>query len=179
MTSTNLRTAVAVAAVIAGLAVPALAANRLVNMVPNGLSGETNQDSEPTLAIDPKNLSHMAGSAFTWDNLTGGPMLTATAPIYVSTNRGDTWSLAYIVPSQVGASFPTGDITVNFSATRSGASAHKTSWLYGGILSSAVAGSPKQHPFRKHPILPIPIPSAMLGAAASPTLHTGSPARRT
>ena len=37
---------------------PALAQNRLVNMVPQNRSGETNQDAEPTLAIDPNNYSY-------------------------------------------------------------------------------------------------------------------------
>ncbi len=127
---------------IVALAVPAAAQVRLVNMVPNSRSGETNQDSEPTITVDPRNVNHLAGSAFTWDNLTGGPMITATAPIYVSTNRGATWTLALIVPSQVGAGFPTGDINLTFSSTPSGAAAHKTSWLFGGTLSAATAGRP-------------------------------------
>src|SRR5262249_32091708 len=115
---------------------------RLVNMVPNNRSGETNQDAEPTITVDPLNFNRMAGSAFTWDNLTGGPMVTATAPIYVSTDRGATWALALIVPSPVAAGFPTGDINVPFGGTLSGASGHTTSWLYGGTLSSATAGRP-------------------------------------
>src|SRR5512138_2570107 len=89
------------------MALPAAAQVRLVNMVPNNRSGETNQDSEPTITVDPLNINRMAGSAFTWDNLTGGPMSTATAPIYVSTDRGASWALALIVPSAVGAGFPT------------------------------------------------------------------------
>src|SRR5258708_10108210 len=84
----------------------------------------------------------MAGSAFTWDNLTQSPMVTATAPIYVSSDGGNTWTLAFIVPSKVGAGFPTGDITLSFSSTLSGAVAHTTSWLYAGTLTSAVAGRP-------------------------------------
>ena len=46
-----------------------------------------------------------------------------------------TWDMAFIVPSKIG-SFPTGDITLNFSSTPSGAQAHQTSWLYGGTLSA-------------------------------------------
>jgi hypothetical protein len=124
------------------MALPAAAQVRLVDMVPNNRSGETNQDSEPTITVDPLNINRMAGSAFTWDNLTGGPMSTATAPIYVSTDRGANWTLALIVPSAVGAGFPTGDINIAFGGTLSGASGHKTSWLYGGTLSSATAGRP-------------------------------------
>jgi hypothetical protein len=121
---------------LASLALPTFAEDRLVNMIPNSRSGETNQDAEPTITIDPHNFARMAASAFTWDNLTGGPMVTDTAPIYVSTDGGNTWDLAFIVPSKSGAGFPTGDITLSFSSTLSGAVAHQTSWLYGGILSS-------------------------------------------
>jgi hypothetical protein len=111
-------------------------------MMPNGQSGETTQDAEPTITVDPNNSSRMAGSAFTWDNLTGAPMVTATAPIYVSSNGGNTWTLALIVPSKVGSTFPTGDITLSFSSTLSGAMAHQTSWLYGGTLSATASPIP-------------------------------------
>jgi hypothetical protein len=130
------RTATALALVVAFFVLPALAADRLVNMIPNSWSGDTNQDAEPTITIDPNNFSRMAGSAFTWDNVTGSPMVTAAAPIYVSTDGGNTWTLSFIVPSQIGSSFPTGDITLSFSSTLSGAKAHTTSWLYGGILGA-------------------------------------------
>lgn len=128
--------------VLVCVSLPAPAQTRLVNMVPNIRSGETNQDAEPTITVDPNNHARMAGSAFTWDNLTMGPNVTASAPIYVSTDGGNTWSLAFIVPSKVGAGFPTGDITLNFSSTLSGALAHQTSWLYGGILSSTSSPRP-------------------------------------
>ena len=133
--------AAALLALIAS-AVLVFAQNRLVNMVPENRSGEQNQDSEPTLAIDPNDYSRMAGSAFTWDNLTQSPMTTATAPIYVSTDRGATWTLAYIVPSRIGSGFPTGDINLTFGSTLSGAPLHETSWLYGGTLSATTASFP-------------------------------------
>ncbi len=135
MNATRLRLNFAIALLMLVQALPAIAQIRLVNTVPNNRSGETNQDAEPTIAVDPLDFRRMAGSAFTWDNLTGGPMSTATAPIYVSTDRGATWTLAMIVPSKVGAGFPTGDINVTFGGTLSGAPAHTTSWLYGGTLS--------------------------------------------
>lgn len=118
------------------------AQTRLVNMVPNARSGETNQDAEPTITVDPNHANRMAGSAFTWDNLTGGPMLTSTAPIYISNDGGNTWTLAFIVPSVVGSGFPTGDITLSFSATRSRPPLKQTSSLYGGILRSTASGRP-------------------------------------
>jgi hypothetical protein len=93
----------------------------VVNMIPRSLSKETNQDSEPTLAVNPANPLEMAGTAFTPD-----PMGGDQAPIYISTDGGNTWSLNFIVPSAAGSSLGTGDISVAFS-TSGGA-------LYGGIL---------------------------------------------
>jgi hypothetical protein len=111
--------------------------HRVINMVPESRSGETNQDAEPTLTVDPNGVMRMAGSAFTWDNLTQSAMVTSTAPIYVSTDRGNNWNLSFIVPSKVGSPFPTGDITLSFSSTVSGSPADGTSVLYGGTLSAA------------------------------------------
>jgi hypothetical protein len=145
MNTPHLRSSAALTLFAAGLvaaAAPSFGADRLVNMIPNSRSGETTQDAEPTIAIDPNDFKRMAGAAFTWDNLTGGPMVTTTAPIYISTNRGLKWTLANIVPSKLGSAFPTGDITLSFSSTLSGATAHKTSWLYGGILSAVTASRP-------------------------------------
>lgn len=79
----------------------------VVNMIPNVFSGETNQDSEPNLAIDPADPRRIAGSAFTPDPLGG-----ANAPIFVSTDGGLTWALNTVVPSTAGAA--TGDITLAF-----------------------------------------------------------------
>lgn len=93
----------------------------VVNMIPRSLSRETNQDSEPTIAVNPANPLEMAGTAFTPD-----PMGGAQAPLYVSTDGGNTWSLNSIVPSTVGSSVGTSDISVAF-ASAGGA-------LYGGIL---------------------------------------------
>lgn len=92
----------------------------VVNMIPQSLSGETNQDSEPNLAVNPANPLHIAGSAFTPD-----PMGGRLAPIFVSSDGGNTWLLNSIVPSQ-GALTGTGDITVRFAAASNN--------LYAGIL---------------------------------------------
>ncbi|HEX8282082.1 MAG TPA: hypothetical protein VF588_01955 [Pyrinomonadaceae bacterium] len=132
----------ALAAALALSALPAAAQNRLINMVPNNRSAETNQDAEPTITVDPNDFARMVGVAFTWDNLTGAANSTNTAPIYVSSDRGQTWTLSFNVPSLAGQGFPTGDINVSFGATLSGAPAHTTSWLYGGILQSTASGRP-------------------------------------
>src|SRR5215211_2306509 len=88
-------------------------------MIPNNRSGESNQDSEPSITVDPSNPSRIAGSAFT-PNLPGNP----NAPIYVSTNGGLTWALASIVLSQHPLT-GTGDISLRFAASGT---------LYAGIL---------------------------------------------
>jgi hypothetical protein len=82
----------------------------VVNMIPQSLSGETNQDSEPNLAVNPANPRQIAGSAFT-----PNPMGGANAPIYVSTDAGSTWTLNSIVPS--AGTLGTGDITLRFAGT--------------------------------------------------------------
>src|SRR5260370_42401472 len=84
----------------------------VVNMIPMSLSGETNQDSEPTLAVNPTNPSQIAASAFTPDP-GGGDF----APIYVSTDGGNTWILNSIVPSDSASGSMTADITVAFGGS--------------------------------------------------------------
>ena len=91
----------------------------VVNMIPFAQSGETGQDSEPNLSVNPANPQLIVGSAFTV-NPTGA---TATAPIYVSSNGGATWTLNNIVPSGNGT---TGDITLRFGSS--------TNFLYAGTL---------------------------------------------
>ncbi len=95
---------------------------KIVNIVPQSLSGETNQDSEPNIAINPANPSQLACTAFTPNPLGG-----ANAPIYVSTNGGDTWTLNNIVPG--AGSLGTGDITLKFAGA--------SNRLFTGILSGS------------------------------------------
>ena len=82
----------------------------IVNMTPNSLSSDSSQNSEPSLAVNPENTADMVGTAFLRDPL-GGPF----APIYVSTDGGNTWSLRTVVPGD--GSFGTGDISVGFATT--------------------------------------------------------------
>ena len=96
---------------------------QVVNMIPNSLSGESNQDSEPNIAVNPANPDQIASSAFTRNP--GGPT-TTTAPIFVSSDGGATWVLNNIVPSQEW----THDITLRFATL--------TNNLYAGILRAGV-----------------------------------------
>jgi hypothetical protein len=89
----------------------------VVNIIPQSLSAEINQDSEPMLAVNPANASHIVATAFTPD-----PAQGPSAPYYASTDGGTTWALNAVVP---GGDM-TADITVAFSGT-----ADK---LYAGIL---------------------------------------------
>jgi hypothetical protein len=94
----------------------------VVNMIPQSLSGETNQDSEPNIAVNPADPRQIAASAFTPSPM-GGPL----APIYVSIDGGSTWTLNSIVPS--AGSIGTGDITSRFGGT--------SGRLFTGILDGA------------------------------------------
>src|ERR1700741_1331548 len=93
----------------------------LVNMIPKSLSGETNQDSEPHLTVNPANPLQIIGTAFS-PNPGGG----ALAPLYMSLDGGNTWALNPIVPSTLGHPRGTGDITTSFNSN--------ATKLYGGIL---------------------------------------------
>ena len=94
---------------------------RLVNLIPASLSGEASQDSEPNIAVNPAKPTDMVATAFTPDPLHG-----PNAPIYVSTDGGQTWSLRAVVPGD--GPFGTGDISVGF--------ADQGGVLYCGILSA-------------------------------------------
>src|SRR5205809_1900116 len=83
---------------------PPPAGVRVVDMIPASLSGETWQDAEPFLTVFASNPKILAASAFTPNP--GGPAST-TAPIYVSDDSGNTWSLRNTLPSNV----QTADIT--------------------------------------------------------------------
>ena len=92
----------------------------IVDIIPGSLSGETNPDSEPNLAVNPANPLQIAASAFT-----PNPAGSGDAPIFVSTDGGNTWALHAIVPSDQ----MTADITLRFSASNN---------LYAGILRTPI-----------------------------------------
>jgi len=89
----------------------------VVNIIPHLSSGETNQDSEPNLAVNPANPQEMVATAFT-----PSPNLSTTkSPVFYSNDGGNTWALIDIIPGT-----PVRDQTTRF-ATESG-------FLYGGVL---------------------------------------------
>ena len=89
----------------------------IVNMIPILSSGETNQDSEANLAVNPANQLEMAATAFTPSTNSG----STNSPIFYSNDGGNTWSLKDII-----AGTPVRDQTLRF-ATTSGI-------LYAGVL---------------------------------------------
>jgi hypothetical protein len=98
---------------------------RVVNMIPFNQSGETNQDSEPNLAVNPQRPTDMVGTALTPAPALPGGGVSPFAPIYVSTDGGENWSLRNVIPG--GQS--TSDVTVAFATTGG--------MLYAAILSQA------------------------------------------
>ena len=98
---------------------------RVVNMIPNNSSGETNQDSEPNLAVNPANAQEIAGTAFTPSPNLGSP----NSPIFYSSDGGDTWVLKDFI-----AGTPVRDQTLRF-ATTSGNLYAGVLWGPGGIAS--------------------------------------------
>lgn len=90
----------------------------VVDMIPATLSGETWQDSEPSVTYNPTDPDEIVATAFT-NNPSGA---TSTAPIYISQDGGNTWTLNNVVPSGNGR---TGDITVALT---------RNEVLYAGIL---------------------------------------------
>ena len=98
----------------------------VVDLIPKSLSGETNQDSEPSIAVDPKNPDLIVATAFT-------PIPGPNAPYYVSTNGGASWTLNAALPGE--GPFGTSDITVAFD--RSGKDLY-VGYLRGDNINLAV-----------------------------------------
>ena len=85
---------------------------RVVNVIPQTLSGETNFDSEPNIAVNPADLSQIVLSAFTPDPTRP----STTGPYFFSTDGGQTWALNSVIPG--GTSFTnTNDCTIRFGGT--------------------------------------------------------------
>jgi hypothetical protein len=67
----------------------------IVNMIQPSLSGETNHDTEPNIAVNPASLQQIAGTAFSPD-----PMGGTQGPVYRSTDEGNTWDEPDFLPTQ-------------------------------------------------------------------------------
>src|SRR6266851_394074 len=60
----------------------------VVDVIPNGASAETGQNSEPSLAVDPLDPTQMISGTFS-SSFVGNQV---TSPFWKSTNGGTTWS---------------------------------------------------------------------------------------
>ena len=100
---------------------------KVVNLSPASLSGESNQDSEPFLAIQTQNPQVMVASAFTPNPFS----MTGNAPVFVSQDGGKTWVLNAITPVQhmtcdithamaTGENHPRGDLHAGTLACATG-----------------------------------------------------------
>jgi hypothetical protein len=106
---------------------PASSSVKVIDVIPASLSGESNQDSEPFLAIQSANPQVMVASAFTPNPFSS----TGNAPVYVSQDGGKTWALNAITPVQrmtcdithamaTGENHPRGDLHAGTLACVSG-----------------------------------------------------------
>jgi hypothetical protein len=89
---------------------------RVIDMIPQSVSAETNQDSEPNLTVNPLNPLQIAGTAFTPD-----PGGSGNTPIYISADGGQTWAMNVDDPDA------NNDITLRFG--------RDSNVLYVGTLS--------------------------------------------
>jgi hypothetical protein len=70
-----------------------MAVFKVVNVIPNSHSGEQNQDSEPSIGVNPASPSQILISTFTPPD--SGQ---TNGPLFVSQDGGNSWNLAFIVP---------------------------------------------------------------------------------
>jgi hypothetical protein len=80
---------------------------KIVDVIPVSMSGESRQDVGASIAVNPNNTNEIVIATLTTDP-NGGP----NAPVFVSTDGGNTWSVKTIIPGDgpVG----TGGITVKY-----------------------------------------------------------------
>ena len=107
---------------------------RVVNVIPQSLSGETNFDSEPTITVNPANPQQIVLTSFTPD--TAAPV--TTGPYFFSTDGGVSWAQNSVIPGGT-STFGTKDICARFGGS--------SGVLYAGILRGD--GSFRLHILRK------------------------------
>ncbi len=100
---------------------------KVVDLIPASLSGETNQDSEPFLAIQTANPQVMVASAFTPNPVSN----MGNAPVYVSQDGGNSWVLNAITPVQ--------RITCDITHAMAAGENHPRGDLHAGTLACSTA----------------------------------------
>ena len=66
---------------------------RIVNVIPNDHSNETNDDAEPSVTVNPNNVDEIVVTAFTPTE--GGD---TDGPLFLSTDGGENWVLSFDIP---------------------------------------------------------------------------------
>src|SRR5215472_8407266 len=112
-------------ALVSSFAGSAVAQVVVVDAIPNNMSDEAFNNTEPFLAVDPSNPLTIATSPFMIT-----PMGSSNGPLLVSFDGGSTWTARNVIPS-CSLCLNTGDITIHYVSSSSD--------FYAGILS-AVAG---------------------------------------
>jgi hypothetical protein len=100
---------------------------KVVDLIPASLSGESNQDSEPFLAVQVAKPQVMVASAFTPNPISS----TGNAPVYVSEDGGDTWVISAITPVQ--------RMTCDITHAMSTGENHPRGDLHAGTLACAAS----------------------------------------
>ncbi|MEP6621727.1 MAG: hypothetical protein ABJE47_20540 [bacterium] len=90
---------------------------RVVNMIPRSLSHEHEENSEPSVTVNPVDPSFVVGTAYTI--YTNNYCDKAHSPAFVSSDSGETWSLLCVLPTPstllTQKRSPALDMTVRFS----------------------------------------------------------------
>jgi hypothetical protein len=66
---------------------------RIVNVIPNDHSNETNDDAEPSVTVNPNNIDELVVTAFT-PTEGGNP----NGPLFVSADGGENWIISFDIP---------------------------------------------------------------------------------
>src|SRR5262249_55711320 len=123
------------------------------NVIPRGLGFETNQDSEPGLAVNPgSGPGHRAAVIRTYSRIHGETILSlprdnswqadGVAPFWVSTSTGRTWEVRGILPQPAPGALGPGDPTLAYN---SDGSLVYGAFLSGNTRSVFIRSSPDPH----------------------------------
>jgi hypothetical protein len=86
---------------------------RIVDTVPKDQSEDINDDTEPSIAVNPVNPLEMVVTAFTPPKVVGD----VNAPVYFSADGGETWALQDTLPGAGTGPFFSEDQTISFGTT--------------------------------------------------------------
>lgn len=84
---------------------------QVVDMIPQSMSDEVQNNAEPYIAVNPANPLLIAATAFM-----STPPGSPNGPLLVSDDGGNSWTTQDIIPSSPGAYLNTGDQTIHFNS---------------------------------------------------------------